>query len=78
MLLLGGGLADRWDVLGRIPEFYDDRPYSGMYELYETYRKWKKNRLPGLISRSERASAIEEARQDTAEKLVEQTSESKQ
>lgn len=76
MLLLGGGLANRWDVLARIPEFYDDRPYSGMYELYETYCKWKEHRLPHLIRKSERASVIEEAQQGTPEKLVEQASKS--
>ena len=49
LLLLGGGLRDRWPVLGRIPLFYDDQPYSGIYALHERFLRWDKQVFPGLI-----------------------------
>jgi hypothetical protein len=58
MFLVGGGLHDRWEVLGRIPLFFDDYPYSGMYYLYEAYEDWHKRRYPKLIKKARKARSM--------------------
>ena len=63
MFLLGGGLGDRWPVIGRVPCLYNDFPYQGVYEMYHRFNKWKKSRLPRLINKraqSEREHAFAE------------------
>lgn len=52
MLLLGEGLADRWDALAPVPLFYKGSSYGGMYQLYGTYRKWLVERFPQLMPQS--------------------------
>ena len=51
MFLLGGGMNDRWAVVGRVPSLYKDFPYQGVYEMYRRFEKWKKSRLPRLINK---------------------------
>ena len=63
MLLVGGGLHDRWEVLGRIPLFFPDYPYSEMYYLHEAYEDWHKKRYPKLIKKAR------DARSTVAEQL---------
>ncbi|GCE06802.1 hypothetical protein [Dictyobacter aurantiacus] len=41
LFLLGGGLDDRWNVLARVPGFFRNHPYEGMFVLYDCYLKWK-------------------------------------
>jgi hypothetical protein len=62
MFLAGGGISDRWEVLGRIPLFFPDCPYSGMYYLYEAYEDWHMKRCPRPIKQT----------RDTCSKVVKQ------
>jgi hypothetical protein len=61
MFLVGEGLADRWDVLGRVPDFYPNYPYNGVFVLYDDFRRWQKHRFPRLILKSGRGRAAKAA-----------------
>ena len=72
MRLLGAGLEDRWPVVGRVPSFYPDDPYQGMYMFYDRYNRWKaaqdrRKKWPILRpNQSNRQRAIQHALQPTA------------
>ncbi len=57
--LVGEGMADRWDVLGRIPPLFakfstsGHAPYPGMYLLYDAYLRWEKRRYPRISKKAE-------------------------
>lgn len=54
LLLVGGGLVDRWQSLANLPAFYpesDGVPYGGMYLLHQTFRRWARTRRRRLDSR---------------------------
>lgn len=58
LLLLGGGLADRWEVLEGLPPLWaehGDFPYGGMYVLFTKYLRWKNHRFRGLTRQYKRA-----------------------
>lgn len=60
LLLLGGGLADRWQALDGLPPLWAERgdfPYGGMYVLYQTYLKWKKHEFRRLSAQYKKARA---------------------
>ena len=58
MLLLGEGLDNRWNVLGIIPGFYPNSPYSGMFEFYLDYKDWEKARFPKLMRHAKRSQEL--------------------
>jgi hypothetical protein len=61
MFLVGEGLADRWEVLGRVPDFYPNYPYNGVFVLYDAFRAWQRRRFPKLILKSGRERATKAA-----------------
>jgi hypothetical protein len=61
LMLIGGGLSDRWPVLGMLPGLWatpKDYPYGGMFVLYRKYLHWQRWRLPWLRWRYERAQSL--------------------
>lgn len=65
LLLIGGGLKDRWDVLGTLPGLWEnktDLPYGGMFILYKRYLDWNRRTFPKIRRRIDRARrAIQQA-----------------
>jgi hypothetical protein len=59
MSILGGGLHDRWAVIGRIPLFFRDKPYSGVYLLHNAYLTWYKHRFPQLNKQTQMLRDVE-------------------
>jgi hypothetical protein len=58
MLLVGEGLRDRWKTISRIPTFYGNESYNGMFVLYETYCAWERKHKGKLTRRSARRLAV--------------------
>jgi hypothetical protein len=58
MELVGEGLRDRWAEISRIPTFYGDTAYQGMFELYEAFKRWERSRRRGSRRNASRASAV--------------------
>ena len=58
LLLLGGGLKDRWDVLEGLPPLWEehgDFPYGGMYALFTAYLHWRDHRFRKLTGQYKKA-----------------------
>lgn len=58
MELVGEGLRDRWDQISRIPTFYGNTAYQGMFELYDAFERWEKSRKRSRQRRASRARAV--------------------
>lgn len=58
MELVGEGLRDRWPEISRIPTFYGDTAYQGMFELYDAFDRWADSRKRSRRRRASRKAVI--------------------
>ncbi len=58
MELIGEGLSDRWEQISRIPTFYGDTAYQGMFELYDAFHRWENGAGRRMRRKGLRARAV--------------------